>query len=866
MASQRANFEKELKAKLSQKSNSHQGDEAVLIKAFKFFDLDNSGQVSKTEWLRAIERIGVSGFDQGVLETLFSGYDTDRSGELDYKEFSVALFGGNTPAGRTSKMPQSGIDFQQADEALENLRKKLAARGARGIIGLGKQFRIMDDDNSRSVEIHEFSKAIIDYRVGIPESDIQLIFAAIDRNGNGSIDYDEFLRAIRGQMNSFRKTLVQKAFAKLDADQSGVLDISDVKRFYNAAQHPDVKAGRKTEDDVLDEFLETFETHHSLEGCMDHQVTKDEFNEYYTNVSASIDNDQYFELMMNNAWKLSEPPAYTKKAAWSNKQEDPQEQFSTSYSQGFSPVKRQAVSSGAPGAQGSPSPSKGPRGQPLDALGRVRAKLASRGTRGILGLSRVFKIIDDNNSKTIDMSEWRKACNDYRLDLNEREMSECFASIDRDGSGEVDYDELLRAIRGPMNEFRTNLVKQAFKKLDRDGSGTVDIDDMRGVYSAKSHPDVRAGKKSEEDVLCDFLETFELHHNISDKACMDHRVTWDEFEEYYNNVSASIDKDAYFETMISNAWNLYGEPVSKKSWAGEYPGRDFIPNHKQQMVADQHRGILAGSTSKAAPWGTTDEVTTYETFGRPQSKRQPVSSGKPAGTAAWPGQVNTAQQEGPGDAEQALQKFQAKLAQRGARGIIGLSRQFKIMDDNGNGMLEIDEFAKAVRDYRMEIPENEVQTLFSVFDRDGSGGIDYNEFLRAVRGDMSANRKALVERAFHLIDKTGDGILAIEDIKGTYNAKNHPDVRMGKKTEDEVLGEFLSTFETHHSITKGGAGLDQRVDIDEFMEYYNNISASIDDDRYFDLMMKNAWNFEGKTYAKAWGNDQTSPPSRKRYF
>jgi len=30
----------------------------------------------------------------------------------------------------------------------------------------------MDDDNSRSVEIHEFTKAIVDYRVGIPESDI----------------------------------------------------------------------------------------------------------------------------------------------------------------------------------------------------------------------------------------------------------------------------------------------------------------------------------------------------------------------------------------------------------------------------------------------------------------------------------------------------------------------------------------------------------------------------------------------------------------------------------------------------------------------------------------------------------------------
>lgn len=152
------------------------------------------------------------------------------------------------------------------------------------------------------------------------------------------------------------------------------------------------------------------------------------------------------------------------------------------------------------------------------------------------------------------MAEFRKGCNDFRLDLNDRELQEAFTTIDRDHSGEIDYDEFLRAIRGPMNEFRVNLVRQAFKKLDKDGSGVVDIDDIRGVYSAKSHPDVRAGKKTEEDVLCDFLETFEMHHNICDAALMDHKVTWDEFIEYYNNVSSSIDGDDYFETMISAAW------------------------------------------------------------------------------------------------------------------------------------------------------------------------------------------------------------------------------------------------------------------------------------------------------------------------
>ena len=28
----------------------------------------------------------------------------------------------------------------------------------------------------------------------------------------------------------------------------------------------------------------------------------------------------------------------------------------------------------------------------------------------------------------------------------------------------------------------------------------------------------------------------------------------------------------------------------------------------------------------------------------------------------------------------------------------------------------------------------------------------------------------------------------------------HPDVKSGKKTEDDVLGEFLDTFELHYSL------------------------------------------------------------------
>ena len=48
----------------------------------------------------------------------------------------------------------------------------------------------------------------------------------------------------------------------------------------------------------------------------DHIVSKDEWVEYYNNVSASIDNDEYFSLMMNNAWNLDGSMSVNKKKGW----------------------------------------------------------------------------------------------------------------------------------------------------------------------------------------------------------------------------------------------------------------------------------------------------------------------------------------------------------------------------------------------------------------------------------------------------------------------------------------------------------------------------------------------------------------------
>lgn len=182
--------------------------------------------------------------------------------------------------------------------------------------------------------------------------------------------------------------------------------------------------------------------------------------------------------------------------------------------------------------------------------------------------------MDDNNSRSLDLYEFTKAMKDYMLGFSDTEIRQLFAYIDYDRSGTIDYDEFLRSARGPINASRKRLVAQAYKKLDRDGNGWIDINDIKGVYSAKTHPDVTSGKKSEDQILLEFLETFETHHSCRNNGAPDHVVTAEEFEEYYSNISSSIDNDQYFELMMNNAWKINdGDRTYGKGWASETPSK-----------------------------------------------------------------------------------------------------------------------------------------------------------------------------------------------------------------------------------------------------------------------------------------------------
>ena len=97
--------------------------------------------------------------------------------------------------------------------------------------------------------------------------------------------------------------MVDKAFAMMDQDGSGQLRVNDIGGIYDVSMNPEFLEGRKTREEILQDFLNNFD---GAKGNNDGIVSKQEWDDYYTDLSMSTPSDEYFVRMMESTWQVPE--------------------------------------------------------------------------------------------------------------------------------------------------------------------------------------------------------------------------------------------------------------------------------------------------------------------------------------------------------------------------------------------------------------------------------------------------------------------------------------------------------------------------------------------------------------------------------
>ena len=168
--------------------------------------------------------------------------------------------------------PVEAAPRYEGEQMIADIKATLKKRGAMAIRGIGRVFRILDDNRNRQLDKNELMWGLKDFDIHLNEEQVDTLITHFDRDKSGTVNFDEFLVALRGELNEARTSWIRKAYDKLDINGDGKVTLDDIAQIYDVSQHPDVIDGKKTPEEAYREFMSLWDTQ-----VADGIVTFDEF-------------------------------------------------------------------------------------------------------------------------------------------------------------------------------------------------------------------------------------------------------------------------------------------------------------------------------------------------------------------------------------------------------------------------------------------------------------------------------------------------------------------------------------------------------------------------------------------------------------
>ena len=195
----------------------------------------------------------------------------------------------------------------------------------------------------------------------------------------------------------------------------------------------------------------------------------------------------------------------------------------------------------------------------IPSINKLKTLLAMRGMKSIFIIQRMLYIYDKNQSGEIPFDKLCDIFEIYNINITKEEIFEFFEIIDKEHKGFIKYNDLILILINDINTNRRILIQYLFDKL-RKRKEFVILNDIKKCFNPDSYPDVIEKNKSREEIAFDFFDSLEVFReyniNLKNENIINGVMSYKDFENYFKEISLSINDDKLFEFIIKYCWEV----------------------------------------------------------------------------------------------------------------------------------------------------------------------------------------------------------------------------------------------------------------------------------------------------------------------